>query len=848
LDVARSCLLALFAVGCLAVPSHAAPVGASQAVVKKGVKAQVKRGTLRITGSRKGNAVTLRLKRRARRILEVDVGRLGRAEFRFRRKAFRRIVVSGGRGSDTLRISSVNGSFTGSERTVVDGGRGSDVLAIVGSRGSEALTVAAGRRRLRLTSWALSAGAAAVRPVTAGSVEHLDVKPGRGADAVTVGDLTGARVADVALELGSVAGGDGRPDTVVASGTAAGDALSAGGGATRVVGGLPWAFGAAHFEAGLDRLIVNGLGGVDTLALFGSEGADVIDVSNLGDLMHAAIGEAKVDSDDVESLHMTPLRGADTLTLGDLGRTDVGQATLDLGTTPGGPADGETDSVDVLGRDAADNIGVSSVRAISVTGLPTFTSIPGADPGDRLAVNGMGGADTIDAAGLVANAAVLTLRGGADADALTGGPGDDRFAWSTGDGADLVEGGGGTDTAEVGGGDLPDSFALAQVGTRATITGGAIPGGAIDMAGVERANFGPGGGADGVTVPAFLGPELKTINVETGADGQKDTVTAEGTAIVDTISVTPEGSGASVGGLPVKTTVTTHEPGVDVLQINARDDADTINASTLPAGVVGLTHDGGPGPDLLTGGPGKELFDGGDGSDVAVMGAGDDTFSWDPGDDNDTLEGQADTDRLRFNGANIAESINIVPNGGRVLFTRDVASVTMDLNDVEVVDFNALGGADNTVIDNMGGTDLTQVNIALGAATGGGDGAPDNVSLFGTPGNDVVSITGGPGGLAATGLFTGLLVTGGEASNDRLTVNADAGGDTVDASGVALGAMLLTLNGAAGNDTLTGGAGNDIIDGGDNDDILTGGPGADVLTGGPGSDTFNADPSDTVNP
>jgi hypothetical protein len=832
--VARRYLLAFFALACLAVPSHAAAqAGVSKARVTKGVKAEVKRGTLRITGSRKGNAITLRLKRRRRGVLEVDVGRLGRAEFAFKRRAFRRILLRGARGNDSLRVSSQNGSFNGSERTTLDGGRGSDLLAFVGSRGGDSLTVAtASRRRLRLTPASSGRAAAAAVAVTAGSIEHLDIDPRGGADAVTVGDLTRSRVQDVALELGSMRGGDRRADTVVASGTAAGDALSAGGGATRVVGGLPWAFGAAHFETDLDRLIVNGVGGVDTLALFGSEGADVIDVSGVGDLMHAAVGEAEVDSDDVESLQVTPLRGADRVTLGDLGRTDVGQATLDLGTTPGGPADGETDSVDVLGRDGADNIGISSVRAISVTGLPTFTSIPGADPGDRLAVNGMGGADTIDATGLVANAAALTLRGGADADTLTGGPGDDLFAWSSGDGADLVEGGGGTDTAVVSGGDLPESFSLAQAGPRAAITTGAANAGVMDMAGVERANFGPGGGGDAVTVPAFLGPELKTVMVENGADGQTDTVTAEGTAIVDTISVTPEGSGASVGGLSVKTTVTTHEPGEDILQISARDDADTINASTLPAGVIGLTQDGGLGPDVLIGSEGKDRFDGGDGDDFALMGGGDDTFVWDPGDDNDILEGQAGTDTLLFNGNGANETFDISANGGRVRFLRNVANVLMDCDGVEVVDLNALGGTDSTLIHNMAGTDLQQVNQALGLANGDGDAALDNVSLFGTPGNDVVSIAGGPGALAAAGLFTRLSVKGAEAANDRLTVNADAGGDTVDASGVGPGAMLLTLNGEAGNDILTGGAGVDTINGGPDNDVIHGGPGADVLNGG----------------
>ena len=57
------------------------------------------------------------------------------------------------------------------------------------------------------------------------------------------------------------------------------------------------------------------------------------------------------------------------------------------------------------------------------------------------------------------------------------------------------------------------------------------------------------------------------------------------------------------------------------------------------------------------------------------MGAGDDTFVWNPGDDNDTVEGQAGIDTLLFNGANVAENIDISANGGRVLFFRNIANV-----------------------------------------------------------------------------------------------------------------------------------------------------------------------------
>jgi hypothetical protein len=632
--VARRYLLALFALVCLAVPSHAAAPGAgSQARVKKGVKAEVKRGTLRITGSRKGNAITLRLKRRRRGTLEVDVGRLGRAEFAFRRKAFKRILLRGGHGNDSLRILSQNGSFTGSERTTIGGGRGSDVMAFVGSRGADSLTVAAGRRRLRLTP--VPSRPAAAVAVQAGSIEHLDLDPRGGADSVTVGDLTRSGIRDVALELGSMSGGDRQPDTVVASGTARNNTMSAAnGGGTRVIGGLPWAFGAAHFEAALDRLVVNGLGGIDTLNVSGSDGPDPIDVSGAGGLMQAAVGGGKIESDDVEALRVIPLRGTDAIALHDLGGTDVGQVSLDLASTASGPADGEVDSVSVLGRDGADNVGVSSGQAISVTGLAAVTSIGAADPTDRLTVNGLGGADTINASGLAANAALLTLRGGPDADTLTGGPGGDVFASGFDDGGDLVEGGAGTDTADVTGGDPAEIYKLSQLGPRAVITTGTGDAGVMDMAGVERASFTPGRGADSILVPE------------------------------------------------------------------------------------------------------------------------------------------------------------------------------------------------------VAGTDLTQVDVALGAADGDGDAGLDNVVMVGTGGTDVVSIAGAPGTLAATGLSTTLSVTGTEAAADRLTLDAGAGGDTVEASGVAAGAMLLTLNGEAGNDTLTGGAGNDTINGGPDDDLIHGGPGADLLDGG----------------
>jgi Ca2+-binding RTX toxin-like protein len=215
------------------------------------------------------------------------------------------------------------------------------------------------------------------------------------------------------------------------------------------------------------------------------------------------------------------------------------------------------------------------------------------------------------------------------------------------------------------------------------------------------------------------------------------------------------------------------------------------------------------------------------------MGAGDDTFVWNPGDDNDILEGQAGFDTMLFNGANVAETIDIAANGERVRFFRNVATVTMDLNDVESIDFNALGGADTIVINDLSGTDLTEVNLNLNAV-GGGDGQPDTVIVMGTNGDDVALVVGDASGVAVLGLAAQVNITGAETANDRLTVNTLAGDDVMETSGLAAGAIQFAADGGAGDDVLIGSAGNDTLAGGDGDDVLLGGPGLDVLDGGAG--------------
>jgi hypothetical protein len=67
--------------------------------------------------------------------------------------------------------------------------------------------------------------------------------------------------------------------------------------------------------------------------------------------------------------------------------------------------------------------------------------------------------------------------------------------------------------------------------------------------------------------------------------------------------------------------------------------------------------------------------------------------------------------------------MDVSANGSRVRLFRDVAAVTMDLNGLERLELNALGGADTITVNDLTGTDLKATAIDL-AATGGGDAQP----------------------------------------------------------------------------------------------------------------------------
>src|SRR5262245_48360135 len=462
-----------------------------------------------------------------------------------------------------------------------------------------------------------------------------------------------------------------------------------------------------------------------------------------------------------------------------------------------------------VSRDAAGHLLVNG-GAVSIKGATsTVTNTK------LITVFGLSGNDTISLNETNGALPRANLYGGSGNDTLTGGAGNDQLFGEAGD--DTVLGKGGVDLLFGGAGND-------------TLTGGAGNDQVFGQAGNDRMIWNPGDGSD----------------LNEGGAGN-DTSEQNGGNVGETFTATANGNRVRfdrTDPAPFFVDIGTTEN----LVVNMNGGDDSFTGSNGLATLIKLTVDGGAGndtirggdgADMLLGGDGNDFIDGNGGSDKAFLGAGDDTFQWDPGDGSDIVDGQEGNDAMLFNGSNLNEVFEASATGQRVRFTRDLGNIVMDLNHLEAIDLNALGGADKVTINDLSGTDVVAANLDLGPPD---DGAADAVIVNGTRGNDRIDVLIVP--LQVVGLHTAATMTNFAGATDSLTINAGAGDDEVVASTVPAGAVKLTENGESGNDILVGSRGDDTLFGGDGDDTLLGFRGNDVLNGGTGNDSFEWDPGD----
>jgi Ca2+-binding RTX toxin-like protein len=777
-------------------------------------------------------------------------------------------IITGGDADDQLFGEAGNDRFIwnpGDDTDLIEGGAGTDTVEVNGGNGDEQFTLTANGTRVRFDRLN-----PAPFSLDIGTSERIEVNMNGGNDTFSA---TGNLAALIGVR---VDGGSGN-DTILGSN-----------GADQLLGGIGDDFidgqqgndvallgtgnDVFQWDPGDGSDTVEGGAGVDRMLFNGSAANEIFEASANGGRLRFTrnIANIVMDTNDVETLDLNALGGADTVIVNDMSAQEVRTVNVNLAGAIGGTVgDAAIDNVIVNATNGNDVVDVfGSGTSVSVIGLAAQVNITNSEgANDVLTINTLGGNDSITATTLPAGVTRLVIDAGAGndtilgsqgADTLFGGDGDDfvfgdngndtaflgagndLFQWNPGDGNDTVEGQEGTDRLLFFGANIAENINIVANGGRALFTRD-VASVTMDLNDVEAIEFRALGGADNITVGDLSGTDVQRIDVDLrgpngGADQAVDTVTVNATQGGDTFGVTGDTGGVNVFGLPAEVNLFFTDAN-DRLVLNGQGGDDVIDASGLEAGAVQLTINGGLGADRMLGSEGDDLITGGDGNDVAFMGAGNDTFVWNPGDDNDTVEGQAGVDTLLFNGANIGEEINIAANGGRVTFTRNVAAVVMDNNDVEHITFNALGGADNILINDLSGTDVTEVNVNLAGNGGVGDAAADRVTANATSGDDVIQLAGNASGIAMFGLAAQVNVTGAEAANDRIVINGLAGDDVIDASGVAAGVIGLTLD---------GGAGNDIIIGSDGDDIIIGGEGDDVLIGGLGNDIFDSTIGDDI--
>ncbi|SFL48942.1 DUF4214 domain-containing protein [Rugamonas rubra] len=478
---------------------------------------------------------------------------------------------------------------------------------------------------------------------------------------------------------------------------------------------------------------------------------------------------------------------------------------------------------------------LESISSAASTGGVTVT----AALGTAVAFTGGAGKDTITV--------------GATTKAITTGAGDDTVTMSGAVGTNgSVDAGAGTDTLSMTAANAATNSANADfdagISNFEKVKIGAVAAAgtaSIDMAGLDDINYviSAGTTAGSALVPAVS--EVQTVVITGGATAQvtflgtavassanlDDAAATAGRIVADKVAImnawnlangTRELLDITAVGATLTLTYKTTEGDVIVIPtatnngINFAESVQTTagnaGSAAVAAGTLALSNFAANGTLELTG-----AITGA--SSVAVKGA---TLATD------------DTLNIRLNGsANLVNTAALTVSNVETIkiTTTDSSSDAVSLTNPAAASTILLNAADATTITVSGnhGVDFSGSTLT-------------KVTSLDASG---VVATGADSTATAAQIGTAGAVTFSTAVTDKVvTIKGGNGADVLSAASVndatllASGATIATIDGGAGNDSIIGTAGKDALSGGAGNDTITGGVGADVLSGGAGNDIF----------
>jgi Ca2+-binding RTX toxin-like protein len=277
---------------------------------------------------------------------------------------------------------------------------------------------------------------------------------------------------------------------------------------------------------------------------------------------------------------------------------------------------------------------------------------------------------------------------------------------------------------------------------------------------------------------ALAGPSIASADTGIAFNAGNNTITLTGDADGDQVVIADQGGllTHSINGAAASTNFngsTVPADGRASLVVNAGEGADTVTVTS--ALLQAVTIDGGPGTDVIDGSPGDDVLRGGT--------------------ESDDLRGNDGDDRI-----------------------------TGDQQGDDVFGGN---GNDTLVWNNGDGSDVMD----------GDGGGGDEIEVNGASQADQFTLKPNPANPARTRFDRLNLVPFTlDINAERISVNGQAGNDSIVGEAGLAPLILSTLNGGVGTDAITGGDGADLITGGDDNDALAGGAGNDRIVGDRGGD------------